>query len=132
MAVRSPSLDPMLTIHGAGPQHRESATSVSPAQMASRWISYSLGKRGDAHDSLQRRLPDMDGPAGRLGQRLWTSSHCVIPLAMTLTLAVIARRLLFVLAKADRLLVRPAVVVVVTGRSPLNPSAALPGLVNQK
>src|ERR1700719_2534635 len=132
MAVRSPSLDPMLTIHGAGPQHRESATSVSPAQMASRWISYLFGKKRRCARFIAKEVTRHGRPAGRLGQRLWTSSHCVIPLAMTLTLAVIARRLLFVLAKADRLLVRPAVVVVVTGRSPLNPSAALPGLVNQK
>jgi hypothetical protein len=47
-----------------------------------------------------------------------------------LTLAAIMRRLLFVTAEAGRLQVRPAVVV--TGRSPLNPSAALAGLVNQK
>ena len=53
------------------------------------------------------------------GQRI-----CVIPLAQTLTLTAIARRLLFVPSEASRLQVRPAVVVVVTDRSPLNPSVA--------
>ena len=53
------------------------------------------------------------------GQRI-----CVIPLAQTLTLTAIARRLPFVPSEASRLQVRPAVVVVVTDRSPLNPSVA--------
>src|SRR5256885_17025245 len=67
MAVRSPSLDPLLTIHGAGSQQTESATSVSKMQMAPRWISYTLGKRGDAHDSLQGRLAATDCPRASWG-----------------------------------------------------------------
>src|SRR5437660_12625570 len=70
MAVRSPSLHPLLTIHGAGSQQTESATSVSSTQMAPQWISYSLGKRGDAHDSLQGRLAATDGPRASWG------NHC--------------------------------------------------------
>jgi len=56
----------MLTIHGVGSQQRESATSVSSAQMASRLISYFLGKRGDAYDSLPGRLAATDGPRSGL------------------------------------------------------------------